>query len=141
MIRAAIIGAAFASAFGSVLATTPRAAELSGLFSSEVGGEPHLKGMEIAVYSTHRGVFVVVRCWGGTSGVPEVVAAEMSGGNISFVLADDTATKCDPGAYQGRLVVSEFVAEAGEVEVPGKVNRRLGRARSVEPAMLVYPYE
>lgn len=127
----------------AVLATTPTPAELTGVYLKQSTGAMWDPGVQLVLTSSGRGMHVILRCGkGDLSGVPEVLAARVTRGEVSFSLPEGGDSRCPAGDYEGRPRVVNGVATSLILSMPSvEGSLDLQRESGFAPAGSFYPYE
>ncbi len=125
------------------LATTPTAAELTGVYLRQSTGAMWDPGVQLVLTSSGRGMHVILRCGkGDLSGVPEVLTARVTRGEVSFLLPEGGDSHCPAGDYEGRLRVVDGVATSLTLRLPSaEMALDLQRESGFAPVGSFYPYE
>lgn len=127
----------------AALATTPTPAELTGVYLKHSTGAMWDPGVQLVLTSSGRGMHVILRCGkGDLSGVPAVLAAKVTRGEVSFSLTEGGDSRCPAGDYEGRLRVADGVATSLTLRMPSvDTGLELQRESGFAPAGSFYPYE
>lgn len=103
----------------AALATTPAPAELTGVYLKQSTGAMWDPEVQLVLTSSGRGMHVILRCGkGDLSGVPEVLAARVTRGELSFSLPEGGDSRCPAGEYKGRLHMVDGVATSLTLRLP-----------------------
>jgi hypothetical protein len=124
-------------------AMTPVPAELSGVFLKEPADALSDLGVQLVFTIRGRGAHVILRCGKGSlSGVPEVVAARIHRGALTFSLREGGDSRCPVGDYEGRFHVVDGVATTLALHPPSDgAALVLRRESGFAPAGVFYPFE
>ncbi|MBE5317284.1 MAG: hypothetical protein H4O13_17980 [Xanthomonadales bacterium] len=125
------------------LATTPTPAELTGVYLKQSTGAMWDPGVQLVLTSSGRGTQVILRCGKGElSGLPQVLAARVTRGEVSFSLPEGGDSHCPAGEYKGRFRVVDGVATSLTLRLPSdETALDLQREFGFAPAGSFYPYE
>lgn len=101
--------------------------KVTGMFSNLRFGTEDVIGVEMYVVFSHGNYYATLQCAEGAPGIPETIKLSVSGLSVSFVVPENSASGCLPGAtFTGQVTAAGVTGTFAGTDWPGFLKRGKG---------------